>query len=139
MSATTRREMQEELVSACRSAGLNLLRIGEWNMCKNVEWMVCALSGKLCPGCTGSLSGGGEIVFSLAPKSLDVAPFYSGRYPRCCGNYAENDIYYLEVCVLSAVCRNRDELWRAEVGTVFRCHFDETAYAAMQGKLMRWG
>ena len=42
-------------------------------------------------------------------------------YPRCCGDYAENDIYYLEVCVLSEICANSDEMWRAAMGDTFRC------------------
>ena len=84
-SVSARRGLQEELVAACRSANLNLLRIGEWNMCKNVQWMFCALSGSLAPGSRGSLDGGGEIVFSLAPKELDVEPFYKGSFYRCCG------------------------------------------------------
>ena len=97
--------------------------------------------GSLSGGGSGSLNGGGEIVFSLAPNSLDVVPFYRGTYfkPMGPGTYAEDDIYYLEVCVLSAVCANREEIFSAGVGGVFRCRFDEAGYAELQEKLMRWG
>lgn len=55
------------------------------------------------------------------------------------GNYAENDIYYLEICVLSTICRNRDELFRANRGSMFRCHFDVGGFEKLQRDLMRWG
>ena len=134
------RWLQEDLISACRSANLNLLRIGNWNMCRNIEWMFCAISGSLAPGAHGSLNGGGEIIFSLAPKELDVVPFCRGTYFRAMGGtYAENDIYYLEVCVLSAICSNRNELFQANRGSLFRCRFDKAGYAKLQQQLLQWG
>ena len=103
-------------------------------MCRNVEWMFCVITGLL-----SGRGGGGDILFSLPPKELDVTPFYRGTYFRCCGNYAENDIYYLEVCTLNEVCANKRELFSVDRGDLFRCHLDRKGFESMQQGLMRWG
>lgn len=154
---------------ACHAAGLNILRIGEWDMvrfssvkrdamiayrvkpyvpirisgcgqCQNVEWMTCAVKGRLAFPWKekGANPNGGEIIFSLAPKDLDLHPFNQGTYPRCCGDYAENDIYYLEVCVLSEMCANSDEMWRLNVGDTFRCELSETKWRSMRQALLKF-
>ena len=51
-----------------------------------------------------------DIYFSIAPKDMDVEPLKKGTFYRCCGDYAESDIYYLEVCMLNEVCRNQNDL-----------------------------
>ena len=127
------RGRRTDLKSACAGAGINLLRIGQWNMCKNIEWMFCVITGLLA-----GHGGGLDIIFSLAPKELDVGKFYRNAYPRCCGAYAENDIYYLEVCVLNEVCSNRKRLFALDRGDYFRCEFDQKGYESMQEGLMRW-
>ena len=40
-------------------------------------------------------------------------------------------MYYVEVCVLSAICANRDELWRLDDGAVFVCDFDAEGWRAL--------
>ena len=130
---------EAELISACRGANLNILRIGGWNMCKNLEWIYCAARGKLADGGQDS---GGVLIFSLAPNSLDLAPFYvrggTGAYQGD-GYYSENDIYYLELCVLNEICANRDELFSLDVGDHFRCQYDAQGHAAMRDEgLLRW-
>ena len=127
---------------ACNGAELNILRIRNWNMCRNLQWMMCAVQGRLAPQYKSSRSAppnGGEIVFSLAPKDLELKPFNENAYPRCCGDYAENDIYYLEVCVLSEICANSDEMWRAVMGDTFRCQVSIEKYRSMQDALQMYG
>ena len=68
-----------------------------------------------------------------------VAPFYKGTFMRCCGDYAESDIYYLEVCVVNEICSNRAQLFSLSRGQNFRCQFDAAGYKSMQQALMRWG
>ena len=77
---------------ACNRAGLNILRIGDWNMCRNTEWMVCVVQGKASWG-----GGTSEILFTYAPAMLDINDFNSR--PNW---YIENDIYYLEVSLHSS-------------------------------------
>ena len=111
-------------------------------MCKNVEWMLCAVEGRLATQYRQSgtaAPSGGEIIFSLAPSELVMKPFDEDTMTRCCGDYAENDIYYLEVCVLNEVCENSDELWRIRAGDRWRCHLSQAKYRAMQEALQQYG
>ncbi|KAL1499397.1 hypothetical protein AB1Y20_011603 [Prymnesium parvum] len=127
-----------DLRNACRKANLNLLRIGNWNMCRNSEWTLCATLGRL------HNQGDGQIHFALPPKELDLDLFLRKRQPpnsqgwTCCGSFAENDIYYLEVCTLSEMCANSDELFSVGVGDPFYCKFDPQKYKAMQLALRQW-
>ena len=89
--------------STCARAGVNILRIGGWTMCQNMEWMFCASRGQI-----GGGGGGAQFVFSLAPKDMDVSPFYDGRFPKPhsgCGDYSENDVYFMEVCILNGAAQ----------------------------------
>lgn len=90
--ATRHRQLDAE--GACRGANVNILRIGAWNMCKNMEWMYCAAKGKLARGTGRS----GPFIFSPAPKELNLDPFYrkgGTGTPQGDGKYTENDIFYL--------------------------------------------
>jgi len=104
---------------ACRNAHINILRIGSWTMCRNTEWMMCVLQRKV-----GSAQG--EIVFSLAPGGLEMDVFMMDP-----DNFAENDVYFLEVCILSEVCSNNQELFAADVGALFVCKFDRSRWDAL--------
>lgn len=121
-----------DVASACQQANINILRVGNWNMCINTKWMFCATQGKL-PG-----QGDGRILFSLAPKDLDVTDLEENKLPRCCGDYAEDDIYYLEVCTLNELCANNDQLFSLNVGDPFYCAFDPLRYQEMQRVLRQW-
>ena len=105
-------------------------------MCRNVEWMLCAVHGRLATRYKDSRSPapakGGEIEFSLAPKDMEMAPFDENTLPRCCGDYAEDDIYYLEVCVLNEVCANSDEMWTIDVGVPWTCQLSDERYRGLQ-------
>ena len=99
-------------------------------MCVNLHWQACALNGAL-PG-----QHGRTLQFSIAPKDLDVGIF---DHPLDCvggcgSGYAVSDVYYAEVCVVSHVCKNRDELFRLGYGDPFVCDLDEHAF----GQLREW-
>lgn len=128
-----------DLRTACRQANLNILRIGGWNMCVNMQWMFCAADGKL-----HGQGSSNYIIFSIAPKNLDTYLLERKVQPpsvqgwNCCGTYAENDIYYLEVCTLNEVCSNTDELFALNEGDPFYCQFDTSKYTEMQRVLRQW-
>jgi hypothetical protein len=132
-NATTHRDRRRaDLRAACMSARLNILRIGGWTMCRNFEWMMCALKGRLAPNPTKVSR---DIYFSIAPKDMDVEPLKKGTFYRCCGDYAESDIYYLEVCMLNEVCRNQNDLFVVDRGEAFVCDFDEAAFRKVERDL----
>ena len=107
---------------------MNILRTGKWNMCRNVEWMHCVVQGKANWGGGGS----GEIIFSHAPKFLNIDDF--NLQP---GWYVENDIYYLEVCVLNEMCSNHEEIFSKGDGSSFFCIFDAVRCAVLGRDLSR--
>ena len=109
-----------------------------YNICRNVEWQVCAAKGTL-PG-----QNSRNIRFAYAPKDLEP---YSGDKPigNCggytpagCGDegYASSDIYYMEACVYSMMCKNRDEFWNLNAGDDFVCEMDWEGYSAMRDYLL---
>ena len=120
------------LATRCVQAQQSVLRhMGGWNMCVNLHWQTCGILGKL-PG-----QGGRTLQFSIAPKDLDVGIFHNPR--KCvggCGNgYAISDVYYAEVCVVSHMCKNREQLFRLGYGDPFECDFDQRAFDELGGWL----
>ena len=93
----------------CIEADVNILSLYgnrvPYNICRNLEWMVCAAKGSL-PG-----QGGDTIVFSLAPSALDPSPTSNKPFGMCRGyteadckrGYATDSIYFLEVCIFDQV------------------------------------
>ena len=71
--------------------------------------------------------------FSIAPKDLSMNTFE--HPPKLVGDYAISDVYFIEVCVISHVCRNRAELFKLEVGQLFECDFDDRAYLELHSLL----
>ena len=108
----------------------NVLRIGDWNMCRNAEWMICVIQGK------GSWGGNGDptIIFSLAPMTVDTVDFDSRP-----SFYSENDIYLLEVCTLNEMCSNYEEIFSIDVGAPFLCQFDERRWLQAKRDLLALG
>lgn len=128
-----------DLSCTCMADGKNVLRIGAWTMCENLTWVICAVRGMLAiyGGGQPRADGVGEIILTRAPKNLDVGVFNRGEHFACCGAFAENDVYYVESCVLAMVCANRDELFAAEDGATFRCRFDADGFASLREALTR--
>ena len=99
---------------------------------------MCAVRGLL------NWQGDREIVFARAPKTV-----YIDGYPplgRCSGwtergcnaerDFANDDIFYLEVCLFSQVCRNSDAMFELEVGDRFVCDFDLDGFENLKRMLL---
>eukprot|EP00966_Prymnesium_polylepis_P331039 7386611-Prymnesium_polylepis.1 len=111
----------------CRRGNLNILNLlaqrVPYNLCRNLEWQVCAARGML-PG-----QAGRTVRFSFPPGALDPA----GERPlgQCRGwhpervpetgrfGFANDDIFYLEVCLFNQLCENRADLFRVGMGKDF--------------------
>ena len=105
-----------------------------------VEWQMCAVLGKL------HRQGGNAMRFAVAPSKLTVDP-WKGSFGKCSGwrdaacnmpwvGFANDDIYYLEVCLLSQICRNRRRLFRITESDEFNCDFDGEAFDTLEGWLL---
>lgn len=128
----------------CVQASLNILSLfGDrvpYNICRNLEWQVCAAKGML-PG-----QGGLAIKFAKAPKTLDITRH--SRLGVCSGwvpnqvpgagfyGYATDDVFYLESCLFNEICENKEELFSLEEGDVFICQFSETGFRQLQSLLL---
>ena len=124
----------------CVEANLNILSLfGQqvpYNICRNLEWQVCAANG-LLPG-----QGGKSIKFAKAPKTLDLR--WRSRLGVCSGwvpnsrpsagfyGYATDDIFYLEACLFNEICANKEELFALEVGEAFACEFYVEGFLELQ-------
>ena len=117
-----------EVGKRCIRASLNILRListeRSWNMCQNLEWIQCALQG-LLPGQKSPL-----MKFAHAPRDLDTRDYED---PSRTGSwwldphdthYAVSDVFFAEVCMLSSMCSNREELFTIGRGDDFTCAFD---------------
>ena len=100
---------------------------------------MCAAKGTL-PG----QGRGRRIRFAYAPKDLEPetgeAPIGNcgGYSPAGCGDngYASSDIFYLESCVYSMMCRNRDEFWALEAEQDFVCDMEWEGYTRLRDWLL---
>ena len=126
----------DNYIQRCVSAGYNqlsLLRTLEpYNLCRNVEYQVCAARGLI-------QSTDGTLVFASRPGLLDPRPFSLRGLGWCGGpmpesyrnescakqHWGNDDIFFLEACVFHLVCRNADELPSLQVGQPWRCDFSE--------------
>jgi len=140
-----------ELVQRCVDANLNILRImfscaectgsrAGWNMCRNLQWVVCAVRG-LLPGQGAALG----IQFAKAPKELDTRQMDNPSLipdgadawwnePHWM-HYAVSDVFYGEVCVLSTICRNAWQLFSVDRGESFVCEYDVDGFHKLAAAL----
>ena len=142
--------------AACMLAGYTMLAINEteWNQCYNLEWQLCAARGRLA-----RVSRGG-IVFATPPHQLDPTGLNGGRPLAQCGGpapvtaapgsrdwrpsslddgiygYTNDDIYYMEVCSMDAMCANSDAIWTLGAGEPFECVLSTSKYRQMQAQLL---
>ena len=103
-----------------------------YNICRNLEWMVCAARGEL------PFQKSRKIRFAVATDTIEI----SGRYPlwKCSGftnapggcehetGYANDDIFFLETCLFNHLCKNKEELFSLRVGQDFECDFSPPAF-----------
>lgn len=114
-----------------------------YNICRNLEWQVCAAKGML-PGQRTP-----TIRFARAPRTL--APDGSTGKPlgKCHGwvppdrptgglyGYATDDIFYLEVCLYNQICSNGDELFRLDPGDAFVCAYSADRFLELEQILLQ--
>jgi len=124
----------------CDKANLNMLALFgssvHYNTCRNFEWQMCAVRGLLLS------QSSRQIVFARAPKTVSMdgwPPFghCSGFTDNFCDEFtgfANDDIFYLEVCLFSQICRNSDQLFEVDVGQPFVCDVSPNGFAALK----RW-
>ena len=84
------------------------------------------------------------IRFAKAPSTLEP---YAGPHPigSCSGyapegcrqGYASSDIFFMESCLYSMMCSNRDELFSLKAGEDFECELDEEGFERMREFILR--
>lgn len=131
----------------CIRANHNILSLyGDaipYNVCRNLEWQVCAAKGTL-PGQARRALDRGDIVFAVAPGTLHpyggAHPIGSctGYHPAGCGDvgYASSDIFFLESCVYSTMCSNRDELFELQPGATWQCEIERDGFMRLRDSLI---
>ena len=155
-SSPCRRDKPGHVARCCLAAGYNILNmVGHrvpYNLCRNLEWMLCAVSGKL----PGQQPRDRSIRLANSPKLLDVDPLKhrraggAGRQPftrRCDApsseggkrplGYSLPDIFHLEVCIFNQICTNGHKLFALNVGEPFVCDFSHERFAALAAQLLR--
>lgn len=121
---------------ACMYAGVNLLALfsndPSYNMCRNLEWVVCAAQGRL-PN-----QGGPRMYFVPAPGDLQLRVLH---VDADADRYSMRSIYFLEACVLSHICRNGERLFTLRARERFECEFDPAALhdVVQRGIFARYG
>ena len=127
----------------CARANRTILELNdeEYNSCANLEWQACAARGKV-PGQRTP-----RIVFANAPGEVDMRGSdglpalgtCSGNAPHGCGSvgYANDDIFFLEACIYSKICANRDELYRLQAADMFTCRISDAGLRELQQLLVQ--
>ena len=124
-----------EHAAACVAANRNILWLKQdavgkgriaFNVCRNLEWIECAAHGSL-PG-QQVRPGAGSILFAQRPRLLNVdrdpkldscrkdATSATSKCPDGPHSYTSSDVYYLEICLLSQLCRNGYQLFSTRAG-----------------------
>lgn len=102
----------------------------EYNMCTHFEWLMCAARGRL-PG-----QGSPTIRFASVPQDviIDAGGDHplgtcagESWHPHGCGKngYSSSDVFYLEVCTLSMICKNWWKIFTAQPGADFVCDLSD--------------
>jgi len=148
-------DFNQELARRCVEANLNILRImfscteckgarAGWNMCRNLQWVACAVQGRL-PGQSSN-----AVRFAKPPKELDTRwldnpdlvtgpPGDRWWFEPHYNHYAVSDIFFGEVCVLSTICHNSWKLFTVERGEQFMCDFDVDGFRRLAAMLLGRG
>lgn len=92
------------------------------------QWILCAVRGLL------PKQRGRQLHFASAPRDLDFAGY---RDPSLTGSwwmephdwhFAVSDVYFVEIAILTTICRNADRIFEVGVGDVMTCDLDMAAY-----------
>jgi len=130
----------------CVAANRNILSLyGDrvpYNICRNLEWQVCAAQGKLPD------QGTRKMIFAIAPSALDPSGGTGKPLAACKGwvpprkpegdvyGYATDDIFYLEVCVLNQICSNGERIFELRAGEEFTCEYSSERFRELQHLLL---
>jgi len=130
----------------CVAANRNILSLyGDrvpYNICRNLEWQVCAAQGKLPD------QGSRTLIFAVAPNALDPSGATGKPLGACKGwvpprvpeggvyGYATDDIFYLEVCMLNQICTNGEQLFNLRAGEEFTCQYSSESFRELQRLLL---
>jgi len=122
--------LESNLLDACTRANRNILRVSalhqkkqSWDMCQNTEWVICAARGELP-------NQGGTIHFAVPPSRIDPAEqdafrAYRSNILRWSAHYEIDTIswtfYEVELCILTLLCDNHEQMWALERGQPFKC------------------
>jgi len=121
----------------CIAANINIMSMSTarvpYNICRNLEWQVCAARGML-PG-----QGNTDVLFATNPSELNPR---TGNRPlgQCAGwkpmkleggyGYGNIDIYYLELCLFAQLCTNSEAIFRDS--QPFTCNFSKERFRELQ-------
>ena len=118
-------DFNSALAHRCVAANENILRLLSRNqpytLCQNLRWLLCAVQGKL------PHQKGKELHFASAPKDVDWNVWDDPArgdawWPEPHeSSFAVSDVFFVELALLNALCKNADELFRVEVGETFVC------------------
>jgi len=86
--------------------------------------------------------------FSYKPSDLHVYGERSGKtFGTCSGflppsvncqnGFATDDVFFLEVCLFSFLCKNNEELFTLEVGAFYVCDFSADAFDELQSLIVQ--
>ena len=109
---------------------------------RNFEWQLCAAKGQL-PG-----QGSSTIRFAFAPRHLKATNGWrsiggcEGYAPAGCGTtkgYASSDVFFLEACVFSLVCANRESMWAVGAETDWTCELEWDGFETLRNLLLNRG
>jgi hypothetical protein len=111
---------------SCIHKNLNVLALfsqaPSYDLCRNLEWLVCAARGAL-PG-----QAGRGILADPPPQRVRIdALWHHSALRGSALRYSSYAVYPLEVCILSALCSNRAELFRLGPDQPFRCRWQASA------------
>jgi len=125
--------------AACVQHNYNILALFgnhiPYNLCRNLEWQVCAAQGKL-PGQSDA-----GINFATVPSSIDPNDDDGHGLGMCQGfvepgrgrvGYATVDIYFLEVCIYNQICSNGEELFALDELEDWQCQYDTARFDELQ-------
>lgn len=120
-----RRKPRKKVISGkakqrCILAGYNVLSLygkgPRYNLCRNLEWVVCAARGRL------HRQPSSILVFDPPPSqlSLELTLPVEGMSPD---KYAPRYVYIVEVCALTMLCENAEHLFVLTTLQPFICHW----------------
>ncbi|KAL1496870.1 hypothetical protein AB1Y20_014453 [Prymnesium parvum] len=127
---------------SCDNANVNILNLFTgsvlYNTCRNFEWQICAVKGLLPnQGCKA-------IKFARPPKTVNMDGW--PKFGVCSGytnapcskqsGFANDDIYFLEVCLFAMICSNHDQLFEVDADEEFVCKWDPEGFATLQSLLL---